>query len=532
MPEQKLPADIVDALIENTKTIESNTELISEIVSEKDVSSTVKKNVLAKDKTLTSLSTAEKKRYTNIGNELFKPLIKHLDYLIKKEKNRDDMRIAKKTKIIKELAPKKEEKKDEEKSSPLLKIMGIISTVGSAALLIYMFKDKIKDFFGSFFNFKKIYSSATNLIGTGFNFFSSLWNNLKSYISNFTQNTSGIFTSWWDKTILPLLTAGWSWISNIFGDGFKWATDTFTNLFGDKNDDKGAPEKNSDKKESLWDKLKNFLSPYIKIVKNKFFETMDNIKKWIIENKDSIISSIVDGASAVYNFGKDIIKGLFPNLDIEGFENTIIKIKDTIVSIWDKISSSNIDFKTIEEKINDIKSFIENNYRDIKSIFGILNDDSKSMSEKLMTPLAPSGDGNESLIGKIWAKINEMMPIILSIKDSIIDIFNSIDFKKLSNNIKEAFTWFQNVNIKAELDWALNIWKKIKTIVDDVLNIVSKVKSAVQKGKTVVKKVVPAAKTAAAVTGVGGIAGTLVSGAAHKVADSIQDAAKNAWGWR
>jgi hypothetical protein len=536
MPKQKLPDDIVDALIENTKTIESNSELISEIVSEKDVSSTVKKNVLAKDKTLTSLSSAEKKRYTNIGNELFKPLIKHLDYLIKKEKNRDEMRIGKKTKIVKELASKKEEKKDEEKSSPLLKIMGIISTVGSAALLIYMFKDKIMGFFESFFNFKKIYSSATNLIGIGFNFFSSLWNNLKSYISNFTQSTTGTFTSWWDKTILPLLTAGWSWISNIFGDGFNWATDTFTNLFGGKDDDKGAPEKDSDKNQSLWVKLKNFLSPHFKRVKNKFFETMDNIKKWIIENKDSIISSIVNAASAAYNFGKDIIKGLFPNLDIEGFENTIIKIKDTIVSIWDKIPSPNVDFKTIEEKINNIKSFIEENYNDIKEIFGILSDDSKSITEKLMTPLAPAGEGNESLIRKIWAKINEMMPYVIKIKDSIIDIFNSIDFKKLSNNIKDAFTWFQNLDIKAELDWALSVWKKIKTIVDDVLNIVSKVKTAVQKGKEVVTKAVnaaaPAAKaaatTAAVAAGPAGIA-AVAAVAASKTADAVQGAAKGAW---
>ena len=109
--EQELPQELFDALNENNIILEEASTIISETSKDIDTKKVVEKNVIAKPKIRANLTGDERKRYSLIGEELFKPFFKKLAQMKKRESMiiKDD--VASIDKGVKDQYDKKEEKK-------------------------------------------------------------------------------------------------------------------------------------------------------------------------------------------------------------------------------------------------------------------------------------------------------------------------------------------------------------------------------------------------------------------------------------
>ena len=138
--EQQLPQELFDALNENNIILEEASTIISETSKDIDTKKVVEKNVISKPKVRSNLTGDERKRYSLIGEELFKPFFKKLAQMKKRESMiiKDD--VASIDKGVKDQYDKKEEKKK--------KKSGIYSILFLALAGFIIFKDEIIAFFG------------------------------------------------------------------------------------------------------------------------------------------------------------------------------------------------------------------------------------------------------------------------------------------------------------------------------------------------------------------------------------------------
>lgn len=219
MAEVKLSDEVMDALVENSKVIDANTQVLVSMSGDKDKKDTKDKNIVPKKQVNSSLTSDEKTRYANIGKELFAPVLKSLEKLLKKEKKKNEMSITNESETVEKAVKVQYEEKPKEdntgRTSWITILLGILAVAGIA---VYMFRDKIvkffdnawtwiKDMFGSigkFFDFSNESSPISkilNAIGFGI---SEVWDLVKKSFTGLGKLGSviwdGIKTAW-DKFI-------------------------------------------------------------------------------------------------------------------------------------------------------------------------------------------------------------------------------------------------------------------------------------------------------------------------------------------
>jgi hypothetical protein len=267
MAEAKLSDDVMNALVENSKVIDANTKVLVSMSEEKDKKETSNKNIVPKKKVDSSLTSDEKTRYANIGKELFAPVLKSLEKLLKKEKKKNEMTITNESETVEKAVKVQYEEKpkeDNNRTSWITILLGILAVAGIA---VYMFKDKIVEFFdnawtwikdmfgsiGKFFDFSNEnnpISKILNSMGTGI---SVTWELVKKTFTALGKLGSviwdGIKTGW-DKFITGpdgILNFGVKIIKGIISfaeDAVSWIGDSISsaiidplkNIFGGAKD--------------------------------------------------------------------------------------------------------------------------------------------------------------------------------------------------------------------------------------------------------------------------------------------------------
>jgi len=138
MADKVIPDNIMTALVENTKTIDANTQLITNLTAEKDKKDTNEKNIVSVNKVEANLTGDERKRYANIGKELFKPLLSSLENLLKREKKKKEMLIQDDASTINKAVKiqyDKESSPEKEKSSWLTTLLLILGAIRRCCIL-------------------------------------------------------------------------------------------------------------------------------------------------------------------------------------------------------------------------------------------------------------------------------------------------------------------------------------------------------------------------------------------------------------
>ena len=210
MGEVRIPDNVLNALVENTKVIDANTAVLTEIKSSEYKDEIKEDNIVSGEDVQASLTSAEKQRYANIGKEMMAPFLKSLKNLIALERKRNEMIIEDKADTVEKEA--KVQYEDEESSASFSKM--IVPLLIGAGIAIYVFRDKIvkfftdawdwiKDFFkpvADFFDF----SSEDSFVG-------KLWKEISDSVSSFWDSIKGHFSDLgslaeklWDKA-----KAGW-----------------------------------------------------------------------------------------------------------------------------------------------------------------------------------------------------------------------------------------------------------------------------------------------------------------------------------
>lgn len=268
MAEAKLSEDVMNALVENTKVIDANTQVLVSMSEDKDKKETKEKNVVPKKQVNSSLTSDEKTRYANIGKELFAPVLKSLEKLLKKEKKKNEMTISNESETVEKAVKVQYEdkpKEDNEKRTSWIPILlGILAVAGIA---VYMFKDKIVEFFDNawswikdtfgtiakFFDFSNPnnpISKILSAIGTGISVtwdlvkkaFSALgklgsviWDGIKTAWDKFITGPDGIlnFGVKIIKGIIDFAKSAVSWIGDAISSAI---IDPLKNLFGGAED--------------------------------------------------------------------------------------------------------------------------------------------------------------------------------------------------------------------------------------------------------------------------------------------------------
>jgi phage-related protein len=432
------------------------------------------------------------------------------------------MLINKDVKIIKKAAEskKKEEKEDKNESPFLLKLLGIVSTIGTIATLVYLFKDKIIDFFLNNKFIKnlglgKIFTSIKNAVVNGISFFSNFWEKLKTGFKDFIDDPLKFMTSLWNDRVSPFLSGLWDtitgFISPFFGNikdktvkGWNSLKDTVKNLWsGDKKEnEKKKDEKKKDgiagKVSLVWDKIKSFFAPITKFIADRIEDFKENILpriiNWFKDNKDLIIDTLKNGVIEAYGTAKNIISKIFPEFDVEGFENNVKNIiqtaKDAIDNITKIYNWFEENIKPIFNKggdvLSDAKETITKNVDSTSEVINTLRDENKSLREKLTTPITD----NNSTIANIWNTLStDIAPKILSIYDWINERISVLDFDKIGKQIDDVLKELQNTDFGSfirwfkaqwtwateQIEWFKQIWESIKRIIEIPVNILRQI---------------------------------------------------------
>lgn len=274
--EVTIPDKVMEALIENTKVINANTEIIAKNNDNSEKIAKKEENLVQNPSIDSSLTNDEKMRYKNIGKELFAPVLISLEKLLNKEKRRNEMLIKDDVETVNDsikvqYETESENKAEDENESWLKRILNILTIAGIAVTL---FHDKIIEFFtkawdwikdmffsiGNFFDFNNkdnpinkilntcgsalngLWDFVKNTFNKIGNFGSIIWDGIKSGWDKFITGPDGIlsFGSKVVKGIVNFASNSISWIGEaIYGT----IMEPLTSIFGDaKEDGKKAGE--------------------------------------------------------------------------------------------------------------------------------------------------------------------------------------------------------------------------------------------------------------------------------------------------
>lgn len=249
MAEDKLSDDVLNALIENTQTIEANSIVLTQLNDSKEKEELKEQNLVQKPKVDASLTSEEKARYENIGKELFKPFISSLKKMLDQERRANAMTATHEEAPLKEnLRVQYSEKKEESVDTSndfWSNILTIVAMIGFAAVA---FSDKIGEFFSGlwdravgifssvwdFFNPSNKNGPISKILDSYINFWAGLWNNIWGFIKPvFSKlgNLGNTIWNWirgaWDRFITGpngILSFGsnvWGSLKNFVSNGFR-----------------------------------------------------------------------------------------------------------------------------------------------------------------------------------------------------------------------------------------------------------------------------------------------------------------------
>lgn len=272
MAEDRLPDTILDALIENTKTIEANSIVLTQLNDTKEKEELKEQNLVQKPKVEATLTSKEKARYENIGKELFKPFISSLKKMLDQERRANVMSATHEEEPIKEnlkIQYSEKKKEPEDKSDDFWS--NIISIIAIIGLAVYAFRDKIAEFF-------------TGLWDKVVGIFSSIWDffnpfNKSGPISNILTSYISFWTGLWGK-IWDFIKPAFSKLGELGGTIWNWIKGAWDRFITGPN---GILSFGT----SVWGSLKNFVS-------NGFGAI-----------SDFIVSSIVDPLKSIFGDSKD-----------------------------------------------------------------------------------------------------------------------------------------------------------------------------------------------------------------------------------
>ena len=218
MAEAKLSDEVMNALVENSKVIDANTQVLVSMSEEKDKKDTNDKNIVPKKQVNSSLTSDEKTRYANIGKELFAPVLKSLEKLLKKEKKKNEMSITNESETVEKAVKVQYEEKPKEdngnRTSWITILLGILAVAGIA---VYLFKDKIVEFFDNAWTWiKDMFGS----IGKFFDF-----SNENNPISKILSAIGSGISVVWDLVKKAFTALGK--LGSVIWDGIKTAWDKF-----------------------------------------------------------------------------------------------------------------------------------------------------------------------------------------------------------------------------------------------------------------------------------------------------------------
>ncbi|MBQ7820514.1 MAG: hypothetical protein IJ341_12570 [Bacteroidales bacterium] len=163
----KIPDNVINALIENTKVIDANTTVLNKINDKNEKETNKEENLVQKPIINSTLTNDEKIRYGNIGKELFKPFIISLEKLLRREKKRNEMVIKDDAKTVENSVKiqyeNNSENKNEEGNSWLTILLSVLAAAGVA---VFLFRDKISEFFTDAWDWiKDMFSSIGKFFG-------------------------------------------------------------------------------------------------------------------------------------------------------------------------------------------------------------------------------------------------------------------------------------------------------------------------------------------------------------------------------
>ena len=262
--EQQLPQELFDALNENNKVLEEASSIISETSGDIDNKKVVEKNIISKPKVRSNLTGDERKRYSLIGEELFKPFFKKLAQMKKEESMiiKDDV-----ASIDKGLKEQYENKEEKEKNKS-----GIYSILFLALAGFIIFKDEILAFFGRIKEtFGEKISSILSGIKDTFSFpdisslpgdFRKMWDNALSVFGNVAapiiKETTEKFKAFWDKLKFPDdLTKTLREIPNVLIKGLESLTNYLKSIFQEDNPEYEEDEEEEEEAEETTNAVAN-----------------------------------------------------------------------------------------------------------------------------------------------------------------------------------------------------------------------------------------------------------------------------------
>lgn len=290
MLEVNIPDEIFQALSESAKAMQETTDALNSSNENKEKDAVKETNLVKKPEVPTSLTSAERKRYQEIGKELFKPFFSSLEKLLAKERRNAEMTASHPEKTINDnLKVQYSEKKEPKKKDDGIDIVTVIlQIVALAGVAIMLFKDKIANFFSNlwdnvtsafskvwdFFNPFKEDSPIYKIITTYIDFWKTAWSNIWDFIKPlFSKLGEWGTTIWnwikgaWDRFItgpngiLSFGTKIWSGLKNFVSNGFGAISsfivdsivDPLKSIFSDSKED--AEEAANREKEGIQNKV-------------------------------------------------------------------------------------------------------------------------------------------------------------------------------------------------------------------------------------------------------------------------------------
>ena len=308
MADDKISDDVFNALIENTRVLEANNALLENHEQGKEKKEKKDANVIGTPKVSGNLTSDEKNRYASIGQQMFAPILKSLDKLIKREKKKSEMLIKDDEKAIKKGA--KEQYKDggqkekKKENSWVKKLMAILAIAG---VVIWYFWDEIKGFFSKVWSWIKIIfwpiqiviKAVTGVIGLVADGLKAIWGFI-----------TGIFSK-----VGEIGKMAWNGVKSFFGK--------IGSFFGGGGDEEGGGEG-----QGPIEKVANMAS---------------NAVSGLWDFTTSIFSKIGDFGTAIWDGAKELFTSIGNFFSPEGGDGPISKIlnicKDAMAGLWNFIKS-------------------------------------------------------------------------------------------------------------------------------------------------------------------------------------------------
>jgi hypothetical protein len=440
MGETRIPDEVLDALVENTKAIDTNSEVLNEIREEED--ETGKKNIVKESKIKPLLTPLEKKRYANIGKELMSPFLKSLKELIASEKKRSEMTVKDKTKTVEKEAKKKKRSLKDKGGDIMQLIKMLLPVVMVLGATVYAFKNKIANFFNGiwdwikdffkpvidFFDFSSEGSPVSKVWNAISDSFSAIWKGYKNYINWLLD----VYGEVWDT-----IQKAW----NTFIKEIKSVWDTFVEEM------KGA-----------WNSFVTTINRWWEGAQKKW----DDFVKTIQHYYQTAIDSITNGINYLTNKAKGLLNLFSDDEEEKPTEEVKTVTEENKIEPAKVQSQQNIEMLT-DSLNNSVASSIVEQLSDQLNVGNLSEEERAKYQELIKNNLKTDNDGIAVNLEEVRKQINE------EIKKGTVDAFG----KSLAGLSEEAAASL-NKNMNSEL----NKDEGMEAVHQTILNSATLIKNA------------------------------------------------------